>query len=474
MKRLHLIIYIALLAATIIHLVPTPLLAQLPAQPSQPAQAEQRATLPLFPMPRPLTLLTADASAPTAPSTLAARSSRADSVPGGFAAESFPSRSVPGGISAGVAIDATLYATLRHRLDSLTALPLLQTTQLGLMVYDLTADTTIYSHGARQLMRPASTMKLLTAITALDLLGDDHFLCTSLYYSGTLADGTLQGDLICCGNMNPQFADADLKAFVDSLRALGVATIKGRIVMDRSFKEEELLGEGWCWDDDNPVLSPLLCERKPDFSTRLSAALRSRGVTLSRQAPATGRLPRGATLVATRSHTLDEVLTDMMKESDNLFAECVFYQIAASTGHRPATARDAKGVMAQCVRRMGLTPDDYRFADGSGLSLYNYVSAELQVAFLRYAWSERRIYDHLLPSLPVAGDDGTLRRRMQGTAAAGNVQAKTGTVSGISSLAGYCTAANGHRLCFAIINQGVQRAADGRQFQDRVCDALCR
>ncbi len=317
-------------------------------------------------------------------------------------------------------------------------------------------------------------MKVLTAITALDVLGGQHRLTTSLYYKGRIEGGTLQGDLYCVGGMDPMFGSSDLAALADAVRQQGISAVGGRLIVDCSLKDTLRWGEGWCWDDDNPVLSPLLCERKPDFSTRLSAALRSRGVTLSRQAPATGRLPRGATLVATRSHTLDEVLTDMMKESDNLFAECVFYQIAASTGHRPATARDAKGVMAQCVRRMGLTPDDYRFADGSGLSLYNYVSAELQVAFLRYAWSERRIYDHLLPSLPVAGDDGTLRRRMQGTAAAGNVQAKTGTVSGISSLAGYCTAANGHRLCFAIINQGVQRAADGRQFQDRVCDALCR
>jgi len=496
MKRLHLIIYIALLAATIIHLVPTPLLAQLPAQPSQPAQAEQRATLPLFPMPRPLTLLTADASAPTAPSTLAARSSsaptapstlaarssRADSVPGGFAAESFPSRSVPGGISAGVAIDATLYATLRHRLDSLTALPLLQTTQLGLMVYDLTADTTIYSHGARQLMRPASTMKLLTAITALDLLGDDHFLCTSLYYSGTLADGTLQGDLICCGNMNPQFADADLKAFVDSLRALGVATIKGRIVMDRSFKEEELLGEGWCWDDDNPVLSPLLLNREDNLGEQLLACLRRAGISvegglLQRLVPgfSTGSPSQRKShlhLVCNSSQHIDQILKKMMKDSDNLYAEAVFYQIAAH-GSQPARAKEGRAAVRRLISRIGLQPQQYRIADGSGLSLYNYVSAELETKMLRYAYRHPKIFSRLHPTLPVATIDGTLKSRMAGTRAAGNVHAKTGTVTGISSLAGYCTAANGHELAFCIINQGVMRAADGKNFQDAVCKALC-
>lgn len=71
-------------------------------------------------------------------------------------------------------------------------------------------------------------------------------------------------------------------------------------------------------------------------------------------------------------------------------------------------------------------------------------------------------------------EDGTLRGRMRGTFAAGNVRAKTGSVAAISSLAGYCTAANGHVLCFAIINQGLRRGSEGRAFQDRVCNELCR
>jgi D-alanyl-D-alanine carboxypeptidase/D-alanyl-D-alanine-endopeptidase (penicillin-binding protein 4) len=92
---------------------------------------------------------------------------------------------------------------------------------------------------------------------------------------------------------------------------------------------------------------------------------------------------------------------------------------------------------------------------------------------LRYAWRNSVIYEHLAPSLPIAGVDGTLEKRMRGTVAQGNVRAKTGTVTGISSLAGYCTAANGHQLCFSIINQGVMRGSDGKSFQDRVCVALC-
>ena len=113
-------------------------------------------------------------------------------------------------------------------------------------------------------------------------------------------------------------------------------------------------------------------------------------------------------------------------------------------------------------------------ADGSGLSLYNYVSAEMLVALLGYGWQNEQIRQHLLSSLPIAGFDGTLKNRMKGTAAEGNVLAKTGTVSGISSLAGFLTTATGHTLAFAIINQGVSSSAMGRAFQDKVCQELCR
>ena len=93
---------------------------------------------------------------------------------------------------------------------------------------------------------------------------------------------------------------------------------------------------------------------------------------------------------------------------------------------------------------------------------------------LRYAWQQPTIYNHLLASLPVAGVDGTLKKRMtDDEACCGNVVAKTGTVTGISSLAGYLTAPNGHRLAFAIINQGIRHSGDGRRFQDRLCHILC-
>lgn len=359
-------------------------------------------------------------------------------------------------------------------IDSLLGDDMFRTSQVGLMVYDLTADSAIYRYGERQTMRPASTMKVVTAVAAIDRLGGSYRLRTSLYYTGKIDNGTLTGDIYCVGGFDPLFNNDDMNAFVESILQMGVDTIRGRVVADKSMKDDDRLGEGWCWDDDNPVLSPLLVSRKDVFAERFADRLRSAGVVVEGDSCVERSLPNGAYVVCTRFHTIDQVLMQMMKDSDNLLAEAMFYQIAAAGGNRPAKAAHARAAIRRLIKRVGLDDSAYRIADGSGLSLYNYVSAELEVALLRYAYRNTGIYLHLLPSLPVAGEDGTLKKRMQGTIAAGNVRAKTGTLAGISSLAGFCTAANGHTLCFAIINQGVMSGRNGRDFQDRVCEALCR
>ena len=241
---------------------------------------------------------------------------------------------------------------------------------------------------------------------------------------------------------------------------------------DKTMKDSATLGEGWCWDDDNPVLSPLVFSRKDVFMERFKKELESAGIVLD-VGMGEMRKPEDAYCIVSRFHTIDQVLMKMLKESDNLYAEAMFYQIAASTGNRPATAKSGRAVIKRLISKIGLDPSRYRIADGSGLSLYNYVSPELLVRMLRYAYQNNNIYLHLRPSLPIAGVDGTLRSRMKGSFTKDNVFAKTGTVTGISSLAGYCTAANGHHLCFAIINQGVMHGKNGRIFQDRVCTTLC-
>ena len=364
--------------------------------------------------------------------------------------------------------------SLRIKLDSLMRDPLFETTQVGLMVFDLDADTVVYQYQARQLMRPASTMKLVTAITALDRLGGAYEYQTRFYYTGSIADSVLMGNLYCVGGFDPSLTQDDVAVIAESIRQAGITKIRGTIIADKQMKEVQDYGEGWCWDDDNPMLIPLSIGRKDIFLTTLRKELERQGVNVAEaKLGGNGVMPNGARHLSTYRHGIDIILKQMLKDSDNFYAESLFYQTAASTGHRPAKASDARTLTKQFIKRLGLGNNPYKIADGSGLSLYNYISAELLVHMLRYAHSKEEIIGHLLPALPIAGVDGTLKKRMTEGNAYGNVVAKTGTVTGISSLAGYLTTADGRQLCFAIINQGVMRSADGRAFQDRVCNVLC-
>ena len=363
--------------------------------------------------------------------------------------------------------------SLCMRLDSLLDAPLFEMSQVGLMVYDLTADSALYCYNHRQMLRPASCMKLVTSITALDQLGPKYEYQTRLFYTGELVGRTLVGNIYCVGGFDPMLTQDDVVSLAASIRNLGVDSICGQIIADRSFKESLDHGEGWCWDDDNPYLIPLTIGRKDNFTSTLAEEISRLGINLEGVQLMQGRKPDNAKLLDACCHSITQVLQKMMKDSDNFYAESMFYQTAASTGHRPAKAIDARNVTKKLINRLGLDANAYRIADGSGLSLYNYVTAELLVRLLRHAWRTPSISKALIASLPVAGVDGTLKSRMLKTPAQGNVRAKTGTLTGISSLAGYCMAPNGHELAFAIINQGILDKTTGKAFQDRVCRVLC-
>ncbi len=366
--------------------------------------------------------------------------------------------------------DSAWARAITSRMDSLLRWDMFTTSTVGMMVWDLTADSALFMRNERLLLRPASTMKILTAVTALDALGADHRMATVLYRTGEVAGGVLEGDLYCKGGFDPMFGTGDLAILVDKVRELGIDTIRGSIFSDVTAKDADRLGEGWCWDDDNPVLSPLLLSRRDDFALGFLEALRAAGIHLDGHL-AWGPVPSGARAVAFLSRTVGDLLPRMMKRSDNLVAEAVFYHLS---GSEPYTARRSRKAVNRLITGMGLNPEKYYVADGSGLSLYNYVSAELEVGFLRYAYLHPDIYGALYAALPVAGTDGTLEGRMQGGHTLGNVRAKTGTLTKISALAGYLRAGNGHLLCFSIINNGVDRSSLGQRFQDAVCEELCR
>lgn len=364
---------------------------------------------------------------------------------------------------------------LSERLLKLLDNDIFDRTQVGIYVYDLTADSLIFAYHERQCMRPASNEKIMTAVTALSTLGADHTYRTtlSIYPEPTDSDSIYTGQVSIHAAYDPLFGADDMQAFARSLKEHGITRISSPIVLDLSMKNADRLGWGWCWDDDEVPTTPLLYNNKDTFTDNLRRTFRSEGIewdgTVSE-----ANAPDCATEICARTHTIADVLTPMMKKSNNSMAESMFYQLAARDGKRKAGRKQALTHYNRLIRTVGLDPSHYQIADGSGLSLYNYLTPQLLAYALRYAYAHPAIYKPLYESMPIAGRDGTLRKRMRGTKAAGNVHAKTGTVEGVSTLSGYCTAANGNVICFSIMNQGIRHTSTGRNFQDRVCRELCK
>lgn len=364
---------------------------------------------------------------------------------------------------------------LPQRIQELLDNDIFDRTQVGIYVYDLTADTLVFTHNEQQCMRPASNEKLMTAITALNDLGVLYEYRTRLYTTSIPADSDsiFTGHIYIRAGYDPLLDGDDLRAFAQSLKEHRIFRLQQPIVLDLSMKDDKRLGWGWCWDDDEVPTTPLLYRNDDKFTDNLRRIFREEGIDWDGTVTE-DTTPNTATLLLTRTHNIDQVLLPMMKKSNNSMAESLFYQLAAQKGKSRAGRKQAVDHYNTLIRHIGLDPTHYQIADGSGLSLYNYLSPELLGRMLRYAYNNDDIYRHLLPSLPIAGEDGTLRKRMRGSAAQGNVRAKTGTVEGVSTLSGYLTTATGNLLCFSIMNQGIRHTSTGRNFQDRVCKALCK
>lgn len=172
---------------------------------------------------------------------------------------------------------------------------------------------------------------------------------------------------------------------------------------------------------------------------------------------------------------LKAVLQEALKESNNLCAESMFFHLARQSSEAGGLnfKEGTKAVGSFMEDVLGFNPSNYRIADGSGISLYNYVSPRLLLEYLKYAYYHRNVFFPFYEALPVAGIDGTLKNRMKKSPAYRNVRAKTGSVTGVSSLAGYAKTKDGHQIAFVIINQNVMKLHQARAFQDKMCTILC-
>jgi D-alanyl-D-alanine carboxypeptidase/D-alanyl-D-alanine-endopeptidase (penicillin-binding protein 4) len=209
------------------------------------------------------------------------------------------------------------------------------------------------------------------------------------------------------------------------------------------------------------------------FLELFQKALLSRGISISGN-KYTGDAPSYSKYIFGFKRPFSSMINYINKESYNLGAEMTLRALAAKYSGRPATAENGIKMLDSLIVLTGLNPEAYRLVDGSGISHYNLVSAQLLMEVLKYMYLQRpELYKILYESFPVAGVDGTLSNRMKGEAAQNIVYAKTGTLSGVSSLSGYLTAANGHLLDFSIILQYFKGSSKtSRDYEDKICNIL--
>ena len=425
-------------------------------------------------------------------------------------------------------------------------------TDIALMVYDLTNDTTLYAYREKIMCRPASVQKVITSVTALSSLGADYKFRTTLRTQGSISkDSVLNGNLYLVGGLDPALTEHELRSMVASLKKAGVKRISGTLYADVSAMDSTYWATGWCWDDApasfQPYISPLMvhqgfvgvevkptskgqapvvniypsnsyikvvnkartqdntlgpltitrdwmhndntiiiegnCKRRQstdlsvvgsaDFTfALLRQYLDEAGISYGKYD--WGTCPVIARDLAEVTHDLPSIVKEALKESNNLFAEAMFLQTGRLQQPKEVSFKVAAKYLQNFVsRKFGMFSASYNIVDGCGLSQYDLCSPQFMVDMLSLIYKDNELFPILYKSMPISGVDGTLKTRMNDKTTINKVHAKTGSLTGTCTLAGYIRTADGRDLAFCIMNEGAVKMAPSRKIQDQICTILC-
>ena len=365
----------------------------------------------------------------------------------------------------------------------------------GAYVYDLTSGQVLYDDDGAVPRSPASVEKLYTLTAALKLFGPSGTLTTAVDGVGTLEpDGVWDGNLYLRGGGDPTFGDLHFikdwygdGASVGALAAKLVAAthitrVDGSIIGDESYFDS-LRGDPASdfAPDPNLVgeLSALSFDRGAagrQGTPAAHAAWELSGALYRDHVKVTGHAEHGVTppgarpLVSIASPPMSALADLTATPSDDFFAEMILKALGARFGAGGSTAAGA-AVVARVLAGLGINA---QIVDGSGLSRADLTSPQQVVTLLRDlspggVASLQTVGADLRAALPVDGKTGTLSARMVGTAADGNCQAKTGTLSNASDLAGWCDG----NYAFALLMNDVD-VSNAEKAQDKIVEALAR
>ena len=355
----------------------------------------------------------------------------------------------------------------------------------GAYVVDLGSGETIFASKPDTPRIPASVEKLYTAAGALLRYGPEGRLTTEVL-ADALPDetGTIRGDVVLRGAGDPTLDASSLRSLARRLARAGLKRITGRVIGDESAFDafRGVPSSGYRLSSWVGPLSALSYNRgrtgvaRPYFQSSpalftaqaFQRALKREGVKIGRSARAgTGQV--GMTpLSELESDPMASIVRQMNVPSDNWIAEMLSKGLGSQFGGEGSTVAGGR-VVREAIRPFGISP---KIVDGSGLSRSNRTTPR-QVVTLLAGLAESEVASAFDASLPVIGRHGTVSGRMRGTPAQDRCRAKTGTLSNVSALAGYCDTTGGERVAFAFLMNRVWPGS-ARTVQDRMTVALAR
>ncbi|MGW2745905.1 D-alanyl-D-alanine carboxypeptidase/D-alanyl-D-alanine endopeptidase [Streptomyces sp. NPDC001450] len=371
--------------------------------------------------------------------------------------------------------------------------PLLDAPALGgghaAAVVDVSTGKQLYGTAAGQAFTPASTTKIATAVAALSALGPDHRLTTR----AALEPDTRE--LVLVGGGDPTLTahpEADGWASLRTLAADAAAALKKRGIDKITLSYDTTLFSGPALHpigvNDNlaPVSALTADEGRTDDSTSGPAArvsdpaadaagkfadcLKKAGIKVTPPGPSKAT-NRAETLATVSSPPLSTLVERMLTNSDNDIAEALARQTALVSGRAASFDGGAKAIATR-LTKLGLPMSGAAFHDGSGLNRDDRLTANLLTALLvKAADPARPGLRPVLTGLPVAGFTGTLADRYT-DGAAGVVRAKTGTLTGVNTLAGTVVDQDGHLLTFAFLASDTTDPMDAQSALDKTATAL--
>jgi serine-type D-Ala-D-Ala carboxypeptidase/endopeptidase (penicillin-binding protein 4) len=367
----------------------------------------------------------------------------------------------------------------------------------GLFVVDARTGKPVCARAARRARPLASNTKIFTTATALSELGPDYRIETRVLADGKVdRQGVLHGDLYLVGGGDPVlgspvFYNAFLGGLGTDLYSLArqiasraeIKSVTGRLYADDSIFDR-LRGVADSGFATSPYIGPLSglsfnvgfsTSRGGSFSSdparlaarKLAASLRGAGVAITADVALGDADPDDTRSIASvESPRLDLLVNSTNVYSNNFFAEMLLKLVGAHEGGGGTTAAGA-GVVERFARSRGSA---LNAVDGSGLTRSNRASPLQVVRFLQGMRSSY-VRDEFISDLALAGREGTVAGRMRGTPAYGRCRVKTGTLTGVSNLSGYCF--RGRRtMIFSILMGGVRDLGLAHAEQDRIAGAV--